>query len=730
MVTQSEYQRRAISQNSDYQKEKTCRSSFKFNGILLKVSGRADGVVLKAPQLVEEIKATRRNPKDVHDHVGMVHLAQLKLYAAMLAKTENFECCTVKLTYVHPDTFTTKSFQLELEEGELTNFFESTCQVYIKFLAKILTRIDRRNHFAKSQDFPFENVSEGQLRVARRTYVSIREGENLMLDAPTGTGKTVSTLFPSIKAMGEDVVDRVIFATTRTTGQRMPLDTLKLLQADNKDLTSISIIAKDRICFTPGATCAPEYCEFAKGHYDRVTDAREDLLARKTIDRKGIELVARAHTVCPYELSWSAALWADVVVMDYSYVFDPFVSMRRPDSKRFRREVLLLDEAHRLGDRVADMLSVELSDSMLEALIESRLDRTIEDLTSLLVQSLSELNHQYLTHDNEALVPDIPVEIWNLAVELVENLANLNFENIGDVVFQGYYQLSKFVASRSRFEEDSASYAWIISRENSSVTLHLRCLLPGPWIKKTLKTYNSSVRFSGTLTPPAVFEEQHGVVGPFVRAPVEVDRRRFGIMVVPDISTYFRDRVETAPGVAQLIRAVRDSCSMNWLVAFPSFEYLSLVHGKLSEFEGLRCQEQEMSISDRSEFIDWVNEGSQRIALVVMGGVFTESVDFDTSTLGGVIVVGPSLPPPNLERELISQQGELGFDLAYRLPALSRVVQAAGRVVRKLDDRGAVVLVDPRFTNSKITQYFPQHWSTTVVRSKDISRRLAEFWNS
>lgn len=728
LLTQQSYQSGLVSSNPNYEVEKPCRTEYSAHGVLLKISGRIDGVSTSPAPLVEEIKTSRLVPDHVFKQLGSVHQAQARLYAAIFCKSENLDECEVRLTYVNPDSQRSHSISEVLSAEALWKFFELTCDAYLEFLSEVIKRAAERNRVAIDQEFPFERVGDSQLRVARRAYKSVRDKENMMLEAPTGTGKTVATLYPCVKAMGEDLVDRVIFATARTTGKRTAIETMRALQEQNQNLTTVALTAKERICFTPGATCAPDHCEYANGHYDRVAQARKDLLARKTIDQSDTELVARAHKVCPYELGMDAAEWADVVIGDYSYVFDPLISLNQLKSRHFRRVSLLVDEAHRLGERVVDMLSVSLREQNLIEVVEARTSVPIENLVRRLIALLNNTALECLGDRLEAVVPDVPDELWSIANDLQEELLDIDLDTTASAPFECLSTMTRILSAKDRFTDED--YCWIVSCENEFVTMSLKCLSPGSWIRSVVKEYRSSIRFSGTLSPPEVFAESHGLEGAFQRSVVEPDNERYGVFVVPDISTYWKDRPNSVQSLVSVVQFARESHPSNWLVAFPSFEYLSMVYRRMEGDPATRNQEFDMSNEDRADFISWISTGSRRVAFVTMGGVFTESVDFESDALAGVIVVGPATPPSSLEREMVRDSCELGYELAYRQPGLTRVVQAAGRVVRHSSDRGVILLIDPRFTHREFQSYFPTHWLPKVVRSNDLGTELQRFWIS
>ena len=724
---QQQYQARQLKEFPSYTREHRLSQQFSHEGLLLNVSGRADGVLRDPTTQVEEIKTTRKSIDDLFHSRGSEHVAQARLYAAMfLTEETEVQECEIKVTYVHPDTLSSKSFTDTTDRSELQSFFIETCTHFASFVLAVLQRIERRDSLALKQEIPFASVSDEQRNLARRVYMAIRDREDLMFEAPTGTGKTIATLFPAVKAMGSQHIDRVIFSTARTTGQRVVHETMKALSTSNEHVRSIVITAKDRICFTPGATCAPENCEFAKGHFDRVQAARQDLLAHPTIDQKLVELVARSRKVCPFELSLDVAEWCDIVVGDYNYVFDPFVALQRLHSRLFKRVTVLVDEAHRLGSRVSDMLSSVLSLELLKTVYAECPLQDIRAITQKLVRWLETTATNSLSNGEEFEIAVLEEKFWQLIEAFVVACEDIDLESTDESLFRCWSSILRIHDARSRY--DSESYACLMRREDENLILALRCIAPGSWIRGILGEYAGSIRFSGTLSPANVFEESHGVSGPFVRAQSEPDAHRFGVMLVPDISTYWNDRERSIGEIVNVIDEIRASTNGNWLVAFPSFEYLNRVFSAINtENDHISKQENHMTVEERANFIEWMNEPKTRVGLTVMGGVFTESVDFGPSALAGVVVIGPSIPPSSLELEKLRNSSDLGFELAYRQPAMNRVVQAAGRVVRNVTDRGVIMLIDPRFTRSEYQQYFPRHWAPQIVKSSQIRTALDHF---
>lgn len=724
---QREYQESVLKQVREYQIEQRVQSVFRKDELELTINGRVDGFALTPVFLVEEIKTTRKSIQEFHQNQGSVHRAQACLYAALLANQHDCESCQIKVTYVNPDNFSFQSFTEEHDRTWLNTFFDRTCSEYLRFLSTFLQRVEQRNQACDNLELPFQNITHEQLNLARRVYMAIRDRENLMVEAPTGTGKTIATLYPAVKALGADLGDRVIFATARNTGQQVALETMQVLNEQSAHLRTVTVIAKERICFTPGALCVPDQCDYARGHFDRISSARDDLLKRTLINKQQIELVARSHKVCPYALVLDVADWSDVVICDYNHVFDPFATLNRLHTKHFKRLTLLIDEAHRLGERTTEMLSASITTSLLQQVVNQYPAHDVGRIAQQIIQTMEQYAEEYLGNTNEALLNSTSTSWWNLLGTYLEVFEDLSVESMRDVVFECWSAILRFTEGRDRCE--ASAFIYLIQRHEDTITLQMRCVDPASWLRQVVKEYRSSIRFSGTLTPDQIFTQSHGIDGVFTRIRAEPDPYRFGVFILPQISTYWKDREQTLPAIERVLNIIQSTTQSNWLVAFPSFEYLNLVRTDTLLSESIAKQHQNMSTESRNEFIDWLNEPKARIGFVVMGGIFTESVDYEKSALAGVVVIGPALPPPSLELTTISKRSELGFELAYRQPALTRVIQAAGRVVRGLDDRGVILLIDRRFTRSEYQQYFPQHWQPKNINTNQLSNALTSFWS-
>ena len=737
----------------------------------IEVSGRVDGWDAAAG-VVEEIKTTRVDARSLHEHMGHLNLAQLRLYAGMLALAGEAPKL-LRLVYLHPD----EPGELVLEEAadvaELTAFVESTCVAYAEWLAAVAERVAGRDASLKALGFPYGSFRNHQRGLARRIYRAWRDEENLLVDAPTGSGKTMAAAFPALKAMGEGEVDRLVVLTSRTTGQGAFEQAFGDLTQAGADVRAVTVTAKARVCFNPELPCDPELCEYARGYFDRMPAARHDLLARGVVTRATVEEVARAHRVCPFELSVDAAAWSDAIVGDCNYVFDPVVRLARLQTPTFPQAAVLVDEAHRLGERVRDMLGATLSREVVQESLRTIGGRASRRRARRARPYAPTGASAPAIADAEALAPGLrsvdralaslarstfgPAKgrrdgEWEIEppAPLLRAIERLLSDGLhggelphGGVVQETWFDLSRLRmasewAASASGEGQETDFAWVARWQDRNLEIELVCAAPGAHIRSRLGEFHGSVRMSGSFRPHPTYQAVQGFEGaPAVGVPGTADG--LGLFTVADISTYYRDRERSLPALAKLILDVAQAHPGGFLVAFPSFDYAEQTHAALAvHVDGtdltVRCQQRSMDLDECAAFIDWTGAGEgTRVAFVVMGGLFAESVDYPPDALNGVIVVGPGLAPTSLRRDLVARaadaQGLDGHAVGYRQEAMSRVVQAAGRVVRGPKDRGLVLLVDPRFTQPAYTTFFPAHWRPTAIRATDAAAH-ARAWAS
>ncbi len=783
-------QRRAQPQREGYRREVPVAATVTRNGVTLRIRGRIDGIDDGA-RLIEEYKTTRSEVAGLHAHIGHLHMAQLKLYAALANGMEeeapaNREAWRLRLIYLHPDPDNDAAthFEETHQHDALAEFLADTVAAYTAWLAATAARIKRRNACLTRLPFPFADFRDSQRRLARGVYRAFRDREQLLVEAPTGSGKTAATVFSALRAIGDGALDRVIYLTARTTGKQSPTQTLERCalgegqgeregkaegegKGEGEDkaerAATVVLTAKRDICFNPEVPCDPACCRYARGYYDRMRPARDELLKMGLATRDGIERTAARHAVCPFELSLDAAAWADVVVCDYNYVFDPLVKLERLAAPPFKRVGLLVDEAHQLGDRVRGMLSTSLKRAALKRALAQAppsLEKRLRAVDRALLKLRRETNGATAGSRDPARVPDIDdassrghndtdgaehrIDEPGALLRAVQRLLAAAAEaDLGSYPATREFLFDCFRLREGYGWRDEENYCHLLATTRRNIEARMVCLSPSRHIDSVLRRYSGAVRFSGTVSPLPLFQVIHGQDASSRAARVGLDwGSNLGVFIVPDVSTYYRDRAVSRDALAGVVEAVIGAAPGNYLVAFPSFAYLDLVVPRLRGMAEIVAQRPGMTDAEKQAFIRRLSTRNGKpagagalapslIGAAVMGGMFAESVDFDGGALEGVIVVGVGLVPRSLERDLIGERfGADGFDVAYRQPGMTRVAQAAGRAVRGVGDTGVVVLVDPRFPRADWGAFFPRYWRPARVRSNEIGAAVASFWRS
>jgi Rad3-related DNA helicase len=744
-----------------YQRERNVSLAVPIVGRDWLITGRIDGCDLEAtPLLIEEFKTTRTDPQRAHAQNRDEHWAQTRLYAGMLRREGLGERgFLLRLCYCHPDTLAVTRFEEELSAADAERFLADT-------LADLETWIVRQHAHEAARDarlselgFPYAQFRPHQRAIAHRVYRAIREREGLLLEAPTGSGKTAATLYPVMRALGAGACRRVFFLTSRNTGARAAHDALDRMDPDAAWLRRIRISARDTVCIQDdGAPCEGRTCPRAIGYYDRARAAVLALLARCDMTPATIGQIAAEHRVCPHELALDAALWSDVVIGDYNYVFDPSVRLQRFAGET--DSAVLIDEAHQLVPRVRDMLSVSLARSEIHAALT-------EDPPEPLARRLRGIDRQFLAllrataeAADEAPQRSLPGAPALGAERLIEAPTGLlrALERFCDAVFDGgvaleswpatlalFFNASRWLREIGEVEQDG----WIhrlategggpASGSKREARIDRDCLEPSTWIAARLGEYGGHVRFSGTVSPLPLYQLLHGLVdAPAERGGNPFRSEQLEVLLVGDLPTYLQARSRTLERLVALVHDVVAARSGHYLVAFPSFEYLRQFAAAFAAGHpewALAVQSPGMSEAEREAFLAGFRDAARpRIGLVVLGGVFGESVDFADACLAGVICVGLGLPPPSLARDAIAlhfdRRGADGRTIAYLQPAMVKVVQMAGRLLRGPDDRGVLCLVDPRFADPDCRQFFPSHWRPVRIRAADVAAALANFWQA
>lgn len=695
------------------------------------IDGRCDGILTTEDGLtIDEIKSTSISLNAMTKQGHPVHWAQAKCYAYMVARAREVSRMRVQLTYVHTATEEQKRFVEEATIDELELFIQEMVKGYYPY-AKLRAEHEReRDRSMKELPFPFDTYREGQRKLAGAVYQSIAEGHKLFARAPTGIGKTISTLFPSMKAIGEGVLKRVFYLTARTITRTAAEEALALMRSKGLHVHAVTITAKEKACLQEEMICSKEHCPYADGYYDRVNGAILDMLSNEGLmNRKVIEQYAIKHRVCPFEFSLDAAYASDVIIGDYNYIFDPRVSLKRLFEEGKRQSALLIDEAHNLADRAREMYSSALrkSDFLL-------LQRAYKGVHSALHASAKAVNNYFIAlrkrqgESRENVAKELPqplvemLEVF-LAEAEQELIASRGGQRGNSQLLDTYYAASSFVRIAKLYDERYVTYTETAKNE---VEMRLYCLDPSHQLQLMGKGYRSHIFFSATLSPISYYMDVLGGEGESdysVSITSPFSREQLQVFVKPQ-STRYQDRERSVEPLAALILEFASKRPGNYLVFFPSYEYMNRVYEMLLQQDmGMSTivQHAHMSEEERESFLAAFQAGRSGtfIGFAVMGGIFSEGIDLVGDRLNGVVIVGVGLPQLGLERNIMKDyyngQGKNGYDYAYVLPGMNKVLQAGGRLIRSEHDQGSLLLIDDRYLQPQYNRLLPQEWKDYTI---------------
>lgn len=718
------------------------------------VEGRADGIFSdETGENVDEIKGVYRDIHSMAEPVP-VHRAQAICYAYIYAAQNNLSGMGIRMTYCHIPTEEVRYFTEYLSFKDLEIQFQTILQEYAKWAAWQIKWQETRNTSIKSLEFPFE-YREGQSNLVKGVYQSILRKKRLYIEAPTGVGKTISTIFPSVKSIGEGLTEKIFYLTAKTITRTVAEDTFRLLEEQTARLKCVTLTAKEKICILDKPACNPQTCERAKGHFDRINDAVFDILTHETIiTRDTILDYAQKHMVCPFEMSLDISTWCDAIIGDYNYAFDPTASLKRFFSVDKENDfVFLIDEAHNLVDRAREMYSASLvkEDFLSMKKLARPKNRKVTNALEACNRTLLELKREC---DTLKQYDSIEIENFVLRIMRLCTILEECFEENEhgsrqhfvpflpeerEQLLNFYFELRNFQSIYELIDEHYIIYGDY--SDSGNFRLHLQCMDPSVNLDSYLKKGRSSVFFSATLLPIHYYREQlagreedYAIYAP---SPFSVSKRL--LMIGRSVSTKYTMRSPAMyEKIAQYIITFAKGKTGNYLVFFPSYQMLTEIQSCLSNQPQitLYAQSTSMTEQEREEFLSHFQDmpTTTTIGLCVMGGIFSEGIDLKDSRLIGAVIVGTGLPMVCTENELFkdyfdAEKGS-GFSYAYQYPGMNKVLQAAGRVIRTTDDIGAILLLDDRFLQSSYQKLFPREWFPhDIVTLDSLPEYLSRFWD-
>lgn len=727
---------------TEYESEVTLKHKEEYKEFIFSIEGRVDGIIKEKGKniVIEEIKTTSRDLNLIKEN--KLHLAQAKCYAYIYSIQNKLNEIDIKITYFNLDTekmkFIDKSFSID----ELEIFFKDLIKRYYVWVHNGEKLRKERNESIKKTNFPFENYRDGQRKLAVCVYNTIAHNKNIFIQAPTGIGKTISTIFPSVKAMGEEKASKLFYLTAKTVTREFVMEAFNNMIKDGLKFKVVSITAKDKICFKEETNCNGKDCEYAKGHFDRVNEAIFNIINNEyLITEDVIKKYALKYKVCPFELVLDLSLWCDCVVCDYNYVFDPKVYLRRYFGENNKENfIFLVDEAHNLVHRSRNMYSSSINKkSFLQAkgkIGDKKVKKALNKINSYFIgiRKLCDVGNYYIQKEAPK---DLYIYINQLILEL-EIFLNKNQSKVVEEIVELYFDCLHFVRIYELYNSECITYA---KKNNDEVVLTLYSVDTSQLLKDTIKKSVSTIFFSATLSPVKYFRKILGGSEEdyILKLPSPFPKDNKCVLISNNISTKYKDREKSYERICDYIKTVCKNKKGNYMVFFPSYKYMNDVYSIYKDRYNDKIMIQSSSMSEESrrgfldEFIPHTKETN--IGFCVLGGVFSEGIDLKNDRMIGTIIVGVGLPKICLENDIVREYFEekynKGFEYAYMYPGMTKVLQAAGRVIRSEKDRGVIVLIDERFDNYFYKGLIPEEWKpiSRVRNIEDINSKLNEFWN-
>lgn len=739
------HQRVQKSYGDNYTAEVPLKYTLTYEDLEIMVEGRADGILIEDEKtIIDEIKTTTKDLLLIDENTNPLHWAQAKCYGYIYSMQNELDNIDIQITYYNIDTKSTRILRQSYTLKELEEFFFWLIDEYKSWAQLESDWVNKRNESIKKLKFPFENYRPGQRELAVRVYKSITDSKKCFAQAPTGTGKTISTIFPAIKAMGEDKTSKIFYLTAKTITREVAQNTISLMRKKDLNLKAVTITAKEKICKMDEVNCNPEYCPYANGYFDRINNSLKDILAKyNDYSKDNIEKISEEYMLCPFELSLDLTNLSDVIICDYNYVFDPRVYLKRFFDTKTTDYTFLIDEAHNLVDRAREMYSATLNEEKfvkVKKLIskkDKRITKVIKEIQYYFEDKLEDLT---TLDENDLVESEAPLELCEILSSFIkfvdEYLARTNEEN--EELMDLYFDVYSFLSISDFYDKN---YTTIYTKTFNGMTIKIYCVNPQKVIEEKMKKAKSNIIFSATLIPMDYFmkmysyDEEDFIIN--LKSPFDVKNRL--LMIGDNVATTYNKRFETSEDIASYIANCVQAKKGNYMVFFPSYKYMDLVFDKMKEnYPNINTsiQESNMSEEEKEEFLSMFDEDNKEthVGFCVLGGHFSEGIDLTNDKLIGVIIVGVGMPQIGIERDIIKdhmKDSNKGFDYAYVYPGMIKVLQAAGRCIRTDDDKGVILLLDKRYSQRIYQSLFPYEWypNFRVRKSDDVKTLCEKFWS-
>lgn len=730
-------------QNDKYLAEYALEYTFEYENHLITLQGRVDGVIVNGSEVtIEEIKSANTDIDNFFENNEAWHLGQAKCYALMYALRFNLDVIDIQLTYISQIDERKMMKRYTFTREELQSDVFSYFGEYLAFFYQVEKYEKRRTKRLKALNFPYKEVRSSQKVMMEQVEHALEHEHKIFLNAPTGSGKTMAVLYPSLKVLAEKTNTKIFYLTAKGSGKAQAENALRVVR-EKALIKSTTVSAKEKMCLNDKVACNPDECPYAVNYYGKIRNALLD--AFKSRDEYNTEIVteyAKKHELCPFEFQLDLTLLSDVIIADYNYLFDPFVYLRRFfDSKR-GNYIALVDEAHNLPRRVSDNYSLVLDFTpfySFRKVLKGAEHKKIRRIINRIVKDLDEYKEGIISEYET--ITEFPHELRSsldrflvVGSEYMQEQGNNLAEGFSDF----FFDVNKFIKILDLADEDFILYTEIDEARKFFPKFFIKCLSGAKFINEFLKIIDHAIFFSATLAPAPYFKTMLSIDDDIHQIPNPFSREQLLIMVDGSTSLYYKDREQTLSVVAEKIRAAISVKTGNYIVYTPSFMYLENLEQELrnSEDYDLIVQRPSMSDIEKEKYLETfkLSPTKTTLGLAVLGGSFSEGVDLVSDRLSGVIILGVGYPPPSFEKELEKDYFENklndGISYAYVYPALNKILQTMGRVIRSEKDYGFILLMDKRYNYSPYRQQLESYDGLVVqVKSAErISYLLARFF--
>lgn len=705
----------------DYEKEVILKHEFLVNNISLIVEGRADGIIKENGKIIiEEIKSTYKDLSYINFDYNLLHWAQGKFYGYIYCVDNNIDEIDIRLSYFNINNDEVRSFDKTYNICELEQFVYSLVNKYLEIIV-IKEEFNKiKNESIRLLSFPFSSYRKGQRELAVNCFNTIKQNGILFAQAPTGIGKTISTIFPALKSIGENRGEKIVYLTAKTITRTVAQEAYLKLYDKGLKFKVVTITAKEKMCLNNEVKCNPDDCIYAKDYFTKINNVIASLIKKddKFFEDDIIEY-AKMYNICPFQLSLDLSEWCDGIICDYNYAFDPTVKLKRIFEERNEKNILLIDEAHNLVSRARNMYSCQIEKSKIvnvNKVIKGKVPRlykisnAINKEMILIRRELEEINEN-ITYHNEIyqnLIKLMKSFINEAESYLIKAKGTLGYED----VLEFYYSARSFIAVSELY---SNKYTTILRKEKSEFIIKIFCINPSENLKQTLNGAYSSIIFSATLSPIKYYMDLIGGDEKSFRVRFDSPFNKKNLSTyLYNLDMRYFNREKNIDMLCKLINQFITEVKGNYMVFLPSFEYLGKVYEKYIYIygnNGTIIQEENLSEEKKKEYLEQFSLKTNIVGFTVVGGMFSEGIDLPGDKLIGAIIVGVGFPKVSIENNIIQDYFEKnGFDYSYTYPGINKVLQSVGRVIRTENDKGRVLLIDNRYSSYKYKAMLPSEW--------------------